>query len=218
MTTQYDSGRGSSTSFLTFLFALVLGAVALGLFLRHASTGPAGRLASLIRGRTTTVDVSVPVVVEHIQKLSRLQTVVYSLDSVVEGEKTSPVFPDILAADRLLLVVHGQSVAGIDLGKLKGEDVRIDTSAAGRRIHVTLPASEIFLTALDEAHTRVYSRTTGLLVPADPNLESATRARAQQQLQAAALSDGILDAARKNAQATVAALLYSLGFQQVEVS
>jgi hypothetical protein len=43
------------------------------------------------------------------------------------------------------------------------------------------------------------------------------RARAQDQLQQAALGDGILDAARRNAHATVTALLYSLGFEQVDV-
>jgi hypothetical protein len=194
MTTQYDSGRSSSISFFTFLLALLLGAVALALF-----------------------ETSVPIVVEKIQRLNRLETVVYSLDSVVEGSHSSPLLPDILAGDKLLLVVHGQSIAGVDLSRLKPEDVRIDP-ANPRSIHVNLPPSEIFVTTLDNEHTKVYSRITGLLVPVDQNLESQTRARAQTQLQSAALSDGILDAARKNARATVTTLLYGLGFQQVDVT
>ncbi len=217
MTTQYETGRGSSSALVAFLLALVLGAAALALFLRHAHTGLAGRLATLIAGRTTTFDTSVPVVVERIQKLNRLETVVYSLDTIVEGNKSSPVFPDILAGDKILLVVHGQSIAGIDLAQLKPEDVRIDPSNQ-RAIHVTLPPSQVFITSVDNDHTRVYARSTGLLVPVDQNLESDTRAKAQHQLEAAAMSDGILDAARKNARATVATLLYSLGFQQVDVS
>ena len=52
----------------------------------------------------------------------------------------------------------------------------------------------------------------------DPNLETDTRAKAEQQLQASALSDGILDTASKNARATVTTLLYGLGFKQVEVT
>lgn len=220
MTTQYDSGRGGSTSFLAFLLAILLGAAGVVVFLRGASTGVRGRLATLIAGRTTTFDASVPVVVEHIQKLNRLETVVYSLDTVVEGEHTSPLFPDVLAGDKILLVVHGEAIGGIDLGKLKPEDVRIDSEGGteGRSIHVTLPASELFAATLDEEHTRVYARSTGLLVPTDKNLESDTRAKAQGQLRAAALADGILDAARKNARATVATLLYGLGFQRVDVS
>ena len=217
MTTQYDSGRSPSTSFLTFVLALLLGAGAIVFFLRHASEGLPARLATLITARPATFNTSVPAVVEQIQHLSRLETVVYSIDSVVEGSKTSPVFPDILAADRILLVVHGQSVAGVDLAKLKPEDVRI-SGADRRSVHVTLPASEIFTTALDNEHTRVYSRTTGLLVPVDRDLESDTRAKAQEQLRQAALTDGILDTARKNARSTISALLYSLGFEHVEVN
>jgi hypothetical protein len=146
-----------------------------------------------------------------------LESVVYSLDTVVEGSVSSPMLPDILAGDKILLVVHGQSIAGIDLSKLKPEDVRID-GPNGRSIHVNLPPSEIFVTTLDNNKTRVYARSTGLLVPADQNLESETRAKAQQQLQAAAISDGILDVARKNARASIALLLSSLGFDHVDVT
>jgi Protein of unknown function (DUF4230) len=219
MTTRYDTNRRTSSSFPIFLLAAMLGAVALALFLRHATSGPLARIATLITGRTTTISTSVPAVVEKIQHLNRLETVVYSLDTVVEGQRTTPLLPDILAGDKLLLIVHGQSIAGIDLSQLKPEDVRIDnpTGTAGSTIHVTLPASQIFVTSLDEQHTRVYTRSTGLLVPADADLESDTRAKAQQQLQQAALTDGILDAARRNARATVTTLLYSLGFQHVDV-
>ena len=181
------------------------------------TTGLTGRLATLLTGRSTTFDASVPVVVERIQSLNRLEAVVYSLDTIVENSRTSPVLPDALAGDKILLVVHGQAIAGIDLSKLKAEDVSI-SGADNRSIHVNLPPSEIFVTTLDNAKTRVYARDTGLLVSADQNLESDARAKAQQELQAAALSDGILDAARKNARASVSLLLTSLGFDHVEVS
>lgn len=214
---QYSSGRVGRGTLAGFLLAGVLGAVGLALFLRHAETGLTGRIATLIAGRSTSFNTSVPAVVERIQSLNRLETVVYSLDSVVEGDRTNPVLPDILAGDKLLMVVHGQSIAGIDLAKLKPEDVRIE-GPDQRSIRVILPPSEIFMTTLENSRTRVYARTTGLLVPADQNLESDTRTKAQQQLQEAALSDGILDAARKNARATITALLFSFGFQHVEVT
>jgi Protein of unknown function (DUF4230) len=216
MTTQYRSGRGPSGTLLLILFSLVLGAAAIVVFVRQATTGIMGRVSAAITGRTTTFDTSVPAVVDRIKRLNRLETVVYSIDTVVEGAKTNPVLPDILTGDRLLLVVHGQSIAGIDLAQLKPEDVRIDSNA--QSIHVTLPPSQLFATTLDNQHTRVYSRTTGLLVPVDQNLESDTRAKAEQQLQQAALADGILDTASKNARATVTTLLYSLGFKNVDVT
>ena len=218
MTTQYSSGRGSSGTFLVVLLSLVLGAAAVVVFIRHATNGIMARVATAITGRTTTFDTSVPAVVQRIQRLNRLETVVYSIDTVVEGSKSSAVLPDLLAGDRLLLVVHGQSIAGIDLAQLKSEDVHITDKDGGQSIHVTLPPSQLFLTSIDNQHTRVYVRSTGLLVPADPNLETDTRAKAEQQLQASALADGILDTASKNARATVATLLYSLGFHEVTVT
>ncbi len=218
MTTQYTSGRSSSGSLLAVLLSISLGAAAVVVFVRHATTGLPARLATLITGRQTSFAASVPVVVEQIQRLSRLETVVYSLDTVVEGSRSSAVLPDVLAGDKMLLVVHGQAIAGVDLGQLRPEDVRIDGVGAGRAIHVTLPPSALFVTAIDNRQTRVYSRQTGLLVPVDQNLESETRARAQGQMERAALADGILDAARKNARATVTTLLAGLGFQQVDVT
>jgi len=219
MTTQYSSGRsGSSGTLLAVLFSLILGAVALAVFIRHATTGIMARVATAITGRTTTFDTSVPAVVQRIQRLNRLETVVYSIDTVVEGSKSSAVLPDLLAGDRILLVVHGQSIAGIDLSRLKPEDIHITDKDGGQFIHVTLPPSQLFLTTLDNQHTRVYMRSTGVLVPADPNLETDTRAKAEQQLQQSALADGILDTASKNARATVTTLLYGLGFHEVVVN
>ncbi len=219
MTTQYSSGRGNSSgTLLVVLVSLLLGAGALAVFIRHATSGILARVANSITGRTTTFDTSVPAVVQRIQRLNRLETVVYSIDTIVEGSKSSAVLPDLLAGDRILLVVHGQSIAGIDLGQLKPEDVHIETSNGSQSIHVTLPPSQIFMTTLDNQHTRVYLRSTGVLVPADPNLETNTRAKAEQQLQQSALADGILDTASKNARATLTTLLYSLGFKQVDVT
>src|SRR5271163_4246013 len=157
MTTQYTSGRSSSGTLVAVLFSLVIGAVALAVFIRHATNGVLGRVATAITGRTSTFDTSVPAVVQRIQRLNRLETVVYSIDTVVEGARSSPVLPDLLAGDRLLLVVHGQSIAGIDLSQLKPEDVRINNN--GQTIHVTLPPSQLFTTTLDNQHTKVYMRS-----------------------------------------------------------
>jgi hypothetical protein len=213
--TQSSSGPNYSRGLLGFVLALLLGAAGFAVFVRHATTGRLDRIATMITGRTTTFDTSTPVVVGAIQRLSRLETVVYSLDTVVEGDRSLAILPDALGGDRILLIVHGESIAGVDLAQLKPEDVSID--AGTRSIHVTLPASQIFVTTLDNQHTRVYARTTGLLVPVDQNLETETRAKAQGQLQQAALADGILDTARKNAEVTVTTLLYSLGFKDVDV-
>ena len=217
MTIQYSYGRqrGSGT-FFGILMALVLGAVALGVFVHHARSGIAGKLAGLISGRPLTI-VSAPDVVEKVQQLNRLETVVYSLDTVVEGDESNPILPDALAGDKLLMIVHGQTIAGIDMSKLQSDSVQITEGPKGRSIRLTLPPSQVFNTAIDVHKTRVYARDTGLFVKADPNLETQVLQKAQAQLQQAALSDGILDAATKNARATVTAMLEGLGFEHVEI-
>jgi hypothetical protein len=174
---QYSYGRQrSGGAFWGVLLALILGAVALGMFVHHARSGFAGKLAAMITGRPLTI-VSAPDVIDKVQRLNRLETVVYSLDTVVEGNESSPVLPDVLAGDKLLMIVHGQVIAGVDMSKLQPDSVEITEGSQGRSIRLTLPASQVFVTTIDEAKTRVYQRDTGLLVRADPNLETAEGGR-----------------------------------------
>jgi hypothetical protein len=218
MTMQYNyrSGKSGSGTLVSVLVALLIGATVLGAFVHSARAGLAGRIASYITGEPMNV-ISSRAVVEKVQRLNRMETVVYTLDTVVEGDESSSILPDALTGDHLLMIVQGQTIAGIDMSKLKPENVAITETGNGRSIRITLPPSQVFVTSIDNDHTRVYARETGLFVKADPNLESKTRAKAQGQLQDAALSDGILDAATKNARATVTAMLEGLGFSRVEV-
>jgi hypothetical protein len=195
-----------------FLGALLLGAV--GFLVLSRNSGPAllSRLWSAVTGRSLSIDVSQPTVVNRIQQLQRLETVVYTVDKVVSGAKENPIFPDFLAGDRLLLLVHGEVIAGIDFSTLKPGDVRVD----GKQIHLRLPASQVFSTRLDSAKTRVYSRQTGLLIPTDPNLETQVRQEAERQLLGAALADGILRTAQQNATSTITSLLQGLGFEKID--
>ena len=210
-------GRAARKVRLLFLATLVTG-VALGFFLvsgisRVAHAGLWDRVAAFATGRPLRIDISSPTVVEKIQQLSRLERIVYSLDKVVEGERQSPIFPDFLAGDKLLLVAHGEVIAGIDLGQLKPGDVQVN----GDAVKVKLPPAQVLTTRIDNARTKVYSRTTGLMVASDPNLESQVRQTAEQQIEQAALDDGILDKAGVNAKASVTSLLYGLGFKTVVV-
>ena len=155
-----------------------------------------------------------PAIVQRIQRLQRLESVKYTLEKVVTGERQSRFLPQSIAGERLLLIVRGEVFAGVDLGKLQSNDVRVN----GKQVTITLPHAEIFSTRLDNNQTRVYSRETGLLVPADPNLESEVRAEAERQLLQAALADGILNNASTNARGTVTALVQALGFTDVDVN
>src|SRR6476469_2386613 len=207
-----------SSAVLALLVGLLLGALLLGLIgfvLLSRSSGPAllGRFWSAVTGRTLSIDVSQPTVVDRIQRLQRLETVVYTMDKVVSGAKENPIFLDVLAGDRLLLLVHGEVVAGIDFSTLTPGDVQVE----GRQVHLHLPAAQVFGTRLDSAKTRVYSRQTGFLVPTAPDLDTQVRQEAERQLLAAALADGILKTAQQNATSTITSLLQGLGFEKIDL-
>ena len=211
------AARSSASVAVALVIGLLLGASLLGLFgfvLLSRNTGPAllSRVWSAVTGRTLSIDVSQPTVVNRIQQLQRLETVVYTMDKIVSGAKENPVFPDFLAGDRILLLVHGEVVAGIDFSGLKPGDVRVE----GKQVYLHMPAAQVFSTRLDSAKTRVYSRQTGFLVPTDPNLESQVRQEAERQLSEAALADGILRTAQQNATQTLTSLLQGLGFEKID--
>lgn len=199
---------------LLLIFTFLLGAVLAWLFLPAPSsvTGSIwGRLRSALRS-STQIDGSQPAVVQKIQQLQRLETVVYTMDKIVEGNKENPILPDFLAGDRLLMLVHGEVVAGVDFASLTTADLTI----ASRKVTIHLPVAQVFSTRLDSARTRVYSRQTGLLVPTDPDLETKVRQEAERQIHDAAIADGILKTAQQNARTTLTSLLQGLGFTEVE--
>jgi len=101
----------------------------------------------------------------------------------------------------------------VDLSKVQPSDVVV----SGGRLSIHLPPAEIFTTRVDNTKTRVYSRDTGLFSTPDPNLEGEVRKEAERQLQAAALQDGILQTASKNAQHTLTTMLTGLGFSNIEI-
>jgi hypothetical protein len=213
-----DSPKPARSSIvLALVIGLLLGVLFVGsigwlVLSRNSGRAWLSHMWSAVTGRTLSIDVSQPSVVDRIQRLQRLETVVYTMDKLVTGAKENPIFPDFLAGDRLLMMVHGEVIAGIDFSSLKPGDVRVD----GKQVQLHLPASRVFSTRLDSAKTRVYSRQTGLLVPTDPNLETQVRQEAERQLQEAALADGILQTAQQNAASTITSLLQGLGFERIE--
>ena len=196
---------------LGLVLGLLIALLAVPAVARHVGTSMRNRIGLAFLGRHDAIDISQPTVIASIQRLARLESVVYTMDKVVEGNRTSQYLPDILTGDKLLMVVHGQAVAGVDLSQVQASNVLID----GRSVIVTVPPAELLSVSLDNSKTRVYSRITGLLVPADPNLESEVREKAEADLRQSALDTGILTTAEGNARATLTTLLHSLGFQQV---
>lgn len=191
---------------------LLAGGAILALFLHEARQGIWDRVAGVVSGRSLRIDTSQPTVVLEIRRLSRLESVSYTMDKMVSGDRENRVLPAFLTGDRILLAVDGQAIAGVDLGQLSSGNVQV----SGGTIHVHLPPAQLFTVALNDQKTHVYSRMTGILVPVDPSLEGEVRQQAVDNLRQSALAAGILPKARENACVTVEKLLLGLGFQQVQ--
>ncbi len=170
-------------------------------------------LGKIAQGGKVHINVDQPTVIQKIRALERLETVSYTMDKIVSGERENLILPHFLAGDRLLLVVHGEVIAGVDLSKLAADNVKV----SGKSVSVQLPPAEIFSTRLDNAKTKVYSRDTGVFSTPDPNLEGEVREEAERQLTSAALQDGLLKTAQQNATQTITSLLSGLGFEKVEI-
>lgn len=207
------SSRNVNSRVLGALLGAVLTIVLIGALMWLASGLGLGHLTSILRGGRTQINVDQPTVVRQIQQLQRLETVSYTMDKIISAEHANAYLPKFLAGDRLLLVVHGEVVGGINLAGLQPGDVLIQ----GQKVSIHLPVAEIFSTRIDNAKTKVYSRDTGLFSSPDPNLESEVREEAERQLQQAALQDGILKIAADNARSTISGMLKGFGFRDVEI-
>ncbi|RLC94671.1 MAG: DUF4230 domain-containing protein [Chloroflexi bacterium] len=153
-----------------------------------------------------------PVTIIHeVRSLSRLETASYSIEKVITAESRQGPFA-FLFGDRLMLVAHGQVIAGVDLSKMGEDDIIVTGEGA---VVVTLPPAEVLVTTLNNQKSYIYDRDTGL-IGMNPALETDARQAAEEEILAAAIEDGILEMARQNAEVYVLRLILALGFRDVK--
>jgi hypothetical protein len=149
-------------------------------------------------------------IINEVQALARLITIRYTVEKVITAE-TNQGSLGPLFGDRLLFVAHGYVIAGIDMQKVKAEDLWLE----GEILNVRLPAAEILVASLDNDKSYVYDRQTGLFTHGDPALETQARQVAEQEILSAAIKDGILDTASSNAQTYLRWFFETLGYKQI---
>ena len=162
------------------------------------------------------VTYSTPTLLLQVQTLSELVTVKYVMEKVqvLEVPSENILGQAIGSRNRVLLLAHGIVKAGIDLKRLKPEDLQV----SGKQIVLKLPPCQIIDAYLDENATQVIDRQTGLLAPSDKNLEQTSRQNALDTIRRAAREAGILNDAEERAQAQLKNLFHQLGFEKVEFS
>ena len=160
-----------------------------------------------------TFRVSSDTVIKELRSLNRLETASFTLEKVIDAGTTGNRFQELLFGDRLLLIAHGEVIAGFDFATLEKEDVIV----SGDSLKITLPPPTILITKLDSDQTRVYDRKTGILSRGDKDLESAARLEAETIITRAACTGGILEEASKNARLQLTTLFKSVGFTTVTI-
>ena len=146
-------------------------------------------------------------VVHEVQSLSELVTVKFVMDKVV-------VLEDVqwYGESRVLLLAQGVVKAGIDLKRLKPEDVSI----AGKKISIRLPVAQVTDAYLDDKASQVIDHTTGLLRAFDKDLEQTARQNAVDDIARAARRAGILEEADKRGREALTNFFTQAGFEAVE--
>jgi hypothetical protein len=148
--------------------------------------------------------------INEVRALARLETIQYSVEKVITAEVGQGTF-GFAFGDRLLFVAHGVVIAGIDMEKIQPGDMRLD----GGVLYVRLPPTEIFIATLDNEKSYVYDRETGLLTKGNVDLETLARQTAEDEIRKAALEDGILVQAQRNAETYLLRFFNALGYKSV---
>jgi hypothetical protein len=201
-------GGGLGATLVLGLVIVVL-SVALGVGLaRYGSTlSLLGQLLGEKPPRTTTG----PVVVEGIRELDKLATVRWTESVPVTKESGGDIWERVFNGEKVLVIATGNVEAGVDLGYIHKDGVRVN----GDAVTIDLPEPEIFSASLDEETTRVYDRGLSPLNFHPDDLVEETRLRAVQKIKASARENGILDTAKGNAEDSIRAFATTLGFEKV---
>lgn len=152
-----------------------------------------------------------PALVREVQQLKELATVRYTVQKVVGVKEQKVPFGE----ESLLLIVQGKVIGGIDLGRLRPEDVQV----AKGRVIITLPGPQIQQVYLDEKETKVWDRRITWWtpwVPYSPDLEHRARLTAIEDVRRTAEQMGILQEARRNAESLIRELLRNAGVRETQ--
>ncbi|MGP5542602.1 DUF4230 domain-containing protein [Psychrobacter celer] len=176
-------------------------------------------------------------VVTQIQQLNRLQTVAFSVDTVITSERQGSWMKLWQDEQKGLFIARGRVDAGIDLSALTPEMVQViqpdpatddseslrkaaqndtqattvNTAAMMPQINITLPPSEIFSVYLDDIE--IYDWQTGAfgLMQVDPKILAQAQTMAKKEVLERACRGDVMNIALQNAQTQLQQLFAMTG-------
>ena len=153
-------------------------------------------------------------IIQQVQTLSDLVTVKYVMQKVefLDSPPGTTLGMFVQGDNKVWLLAQGIVKAGIDLKKIKADDVAI----SGKSLTIKLPKPQITDAYLDETQTKVIERTTGFLRSLDKDLEQTTRQYAVGDIRRAAQQNGILNDANERARMELRTFFQQAGFGTVE--
>lgn len=156
------------------------------------------------------------VVVQQVRGASELTTAVFTMEAVVPTSSTRTLANYEIGRTTLIYIAHGEVRAGVDLGEITAEDVRV----SGDTLRVILPAPKILDSKIDVSRSQVYDYNRGFLglgPDRAPELQDQAQSAALDRVLVAACQEGILQEASDRAELVVSQLLQNTGFAQVEI-
>lgn len=168
-------------------------------------------------------------VVTQIQQLNRLQTVAFSVDTVITSERQGSWMKLWQDEQKGLFIARGRVDAGIDLSALTPEMVQVvqieesnvdkdetqttnaNAAAMMPQINITLPPSEIFSVYLDDLE--IYDWQTGAfgLMQVDPKILEQAQIMAKKEVLERACRGDVMNMALQNAQTQLQQLFAMTG-------
>ncbi len=156
-------------------------------------------------------------VVMQIQKLNRLETVAFSVDTIITSQKAGSWMKLWQDEQKGLFIARGRVEAGIDLSALTPEMVQVVAPAEAAiknaesvdannpvsimpQIHITLPPSEVFSVYLDDIE--IYDWQTGAfgMMQVDPKILQQAQSMAKKEVLERACRGDVMNMALENAQ------------------
>lgn len=193
----------------TIRYVLIAAFLLLFIFLLQSIRWPS--LRGLFTGKDPVID-ETPVLIKEIHNLSALVTIVMYDEVVTEASKPKhlPSFPGLRPVpDKIVLVGKGKAYAGVDLKKLKPDDVY----TSGDSVSLRLAAPEIFSVIINPSDFETFDEVGKW----SEEEVRPVKIRARQQITARALQNDILGKAGRKAKAVMESFLLNTGFKKVNV-
>ncbi len=171
---------------------------------------------------TTTSIRSGPAVLKSISQLSRYEAASGTFQVVVDLSTHTSFVPSFLAGSQTLFIGDGSVIAYVDFSGLKGSAIAV--SAARTAVTIRLPAAQLEPANLNVGQSYVFAEQQGLLnrvasfFAGNPNSQQAVYIAADQRIEAAARSSGLVTDAERNTRAMLDTMLTALGFQHITVT